>query len=91
MELVDEISKTFQVIFILSYVMDFLNVIGSSAFFLNANMVTSYWSYIYYTATFCMFGLYATALAYPLIQVVEKPTTKHGSSKEISKRLRQLS
>ncbi|OWA54824.1 hypothetical protein BV898_19218 [Hypsibius exemplaris] len=75
MELIDEIGETFQVIFLLSYVLDFLNVIGSSAFFLNANMITSYWSYIYYTATFCMFGLYATALAYPLIQVVEKSAT----------------
>ncbi|OWA54218.1 hypothetical protein BV898_18629 [Hypsibius exemplaris] len=75
MELVDEIGETFQVIFLLSYVLDFLNVIGSSAFFLNANMITSYWSYIYYIATFCMFGLNATALAYPLIQVVEKSAT----------------
>ncbi|OWA54221.1 hypothetical protein BV898_18632 [Hypsibius exemplaris] len=69
---VKEVSGMFQLIFLTTYVLDFLNVIGSLAFFISSELVTTNWSYLHYVGTSCIFGVYATASVVPLIQVHEK-------------------
>ncbi|OWA54822.1 hypothetical protein BV898_19216 [Hypsibius exemplaris] len=71
-ELVEKIGEMFQGIFLVSFVSGFSNVIGSSVFFISSDMVTSSWSYVHSLGIMCIFGGSATAMAYPLIQVLEK-------------------
>ncbi|OWA54224.1 hypothetical protein BV898_18635 [Hypsibius exemplaris] len=75
MRFLEEVSEMFQLIFLVVYVSDFVNVIGSLAFVLSSDLVTSNWSYVHYAGTFAIFGLYASLLTLPLIQVFEKSSS----------------
>ncbi|OWA54220.1 hypothetical protein BV898_18631 [Hypsibius exemplaris] len=72
LDFVEEVSEMFQLIFLTTYVSDFLNVIGSLAFLLSSELITSDWSYLHYIGTSCIFGVYATTSVVPLIRVHEK-------------------
>ncbi|OWA54225.1 hypothetical protein BV898_18636 [Hypsibius exemplaris] len=75
MRFLGEISQTFQLIFLVMYVSDFVNVIGSLAFVLSSELVTSNWSYVHYAGTFGIFGVYASLSTLPLIRVCEKSSS----------------
>ncbi|OWA53654.1 hypothetical protein BV898_18075 [Hypsibius exemplaris] len=75
MRFLGEISDTFQLIFLVMYVSDFVNVIGSLAFVLSSDLVTSNWSYVHYAGTFIIYGVYASFSAFPLIRVCEKSSS----------------
>ncbi|OWA53656.1 hypothetical protein BV898_18077 [Hypsibius exemplaris] len=85
-----EISQTFQLIFSVMYVSDFVNVTGSLAFVLSSELVTSNWSYVHYAGTFGIFGVYSSLSTLALIRVCGKSASDHGSYGLVVDELRQF-
>ncbi|OQV18009.1 hypothetical protein BV898_07950 [Hypsibius exemplaris] len=68
---VADVLDSFQFIFLVGYLSDTLNVLGSTSFIISTDLVTSYWSYLHSIGTFVTFELFASLFSLPLIQVHE--------------------